>query len=261
MPLVTRSEVENLARSTAIARTRAKDFASCEPTDENERLGRRDIEVLTVHLLFGKFDELVDPFDDRMVGSDDPEPLFLPIGAPLQVTGRSHQSAKNFREVRRMEDDQPHPIEHSPLDTLDNAVRDLVVVHMAPPDEDIRAGKDFFTKAMFWFVKRGGPHYKAGVHLEHLGQLRMDSFRIDTRDSLLLSLLTVLISNEDIDRRPHIDPFPTRAEIRLSDAHAVSTLKQRESQEEPLFFTRGGRRAGHDRLNRGVDDSWQGEEL
>ncbi len=134
MPLMTRPEVEDLAGSTAIARARAKDLASGKPTDKDERVGRGDVEVLTVHFLFRKFDELANPLNDRMVGSHHPESLFLPVGPPLQVTGRSHQPPENLRKVCRMEDDQPHSIEDSPLHALDNFVRDLLMVHMSPPD-------------------------------------------------------------------------------------------------------------------------------
>ncbi len=200
MPLVTRPEVEDLASSTAIARARTKNFTSSKPTDEDERIRWGDVEVLTVHFLFRKFDELANPLDDRMVGSHHPETLLFPIGAPLQVTGRSHQAPEYLREVCRMEDDQPHPIEHSPLHALDYFVRDVLVVHMAPPDQDISVGKDVLTKTMFWLVKRGGPHHNVSFTLEHLGQLPMDPFRIDACDSLFLSLLTILIPDENVDR-------------------------------------------------------------
>ncbi len=52
---------------------------------------------------------------------------------------------------------------------------------------------------MLGLVQRGGADRKAGVRLEHLGQLAVNPLGIDLPEALLPPLLSILIPDHDID--------------------------------------------------------------
>jgi hypothetical protein len=64
--------------------------------------------------------------------------------APLEVAGRSHECLENLREMPGVEHDQAHPAEHPLAHPLDRLVGDLVVGHVPPPQQNVRATEHLF---------------------------------------------------------------------------------------------------------------------
>src|SRR6266540_941368 len=62
--LVAGAEVEDLAAPTRVAAAAAKHLAALEPAHEHQRLGRRDVEALAVHLLGAHLDALAQALGD-----------------------------------------------------------------------------------------------------------------------------------------------------------------------------------------------------
>ncbi len=100
----------------------AEDFPALEPAEEDELVGRRDVEMLAVHLLVLELDLLRQPGRDRVPGCHDPEPLALVGVAPLEVAAGAHQAHEDLGEMRRMEHDQAHAVKDARLDAVDHGV-------------------------------------------------------------------------------------------------------------------------------------------
>src|SRR5437773_11111870 len=125
--LVTGPEVEDPAPAAVVAAAAPEHLAALEPAHEDELIGGGDVEELAVHFLLPDYERFAEPRRDRMRGIDHPESLPLPGFAPLEVAARSHEPAEDLRVVARVEDDQAHPVEHAPLDPIDDRIVDLVV--------------------------------------------------------------------------------------------------------------------------------------
>src|SRR6476659_7066494 len=70
--LVARPEVEDATPAALVATAAAEHLAALEPAHEDEAVGRRDVEVLAVHLLAIDVEPLAQAFRDRMARIHDP---------------------------------------------------------------------------------------------------------------------------------------------------------------------------------------------
>src|SRR3954451_6821331 len=140
--LVPGPEVEDAPAAPFVAAAAPEDLAALEPADQDEAIGRGDVEVLAVHLLVVDHEGLAKPGSDRMRRVDDPDPLAFAHLAPFEVAGRAHQSPEDPRHVTRMEHDQAHAVEHASVDAIDDVVADFVVGDVAPPRQDVRRRED-----------------------------------------------------------------------------------------------------------------------
>src|SRR5262249_39607181 len=139
---VARTEVEDLAATALVSAAAPEDLASLVPADEDEGIRRRNVKRLAVHLAVRDDEGLANAGGDRMAGCYDPDALFLADLAPGQIARRSHQPAKYFGMMARMEDDEPHAVEHSLLYPVDDPIFDLAVRHVSPPGQNVGVGKD-----------------------------------------------------------------------------------------------------------------------
>src|SRR5215212_4023005 len=108
--LVTRAEVEDPTPPPPVTEPAPEDLAPTEMAHEDELVGLRHVEGLSVHL-FAELYILSETFGYGMARCHHPEALRI-VEAPLQVAGRSHKPLEDPREVPRMEHDQAHPTQH-----------------------------------------------------------------------------------------------------------------------------------------------------
>src|SRR5690349_16697826 len=71
--LVPWAEVEDLAAAAVVAAAAAKDLAALEPADEHQRIGRRDVKVLAIHLFLRKLEVRPQPISDRVARLQHPD--------------------------------------------------------------------------------------------------------------------------------------------------------------------------------------------
>ena len=172
------AEVEDLAVAAGVTAAAAEDFAALEPGDENEFVGRGDVEEFAVHLLVLDFEMFAQAIGNGMAGRNDPHPLFLAHLAPFQVAARPHQPLEELGEMAGVKDDEAHAIEDALLDALDNGILHLVVGHVAPPEEDIRLGEGSVAQTVLRFVEGGGADGETG-RAQSLGQGDVDAVRVN----------------------------------------------------------------------------------
>ena len=145
-------------------------------------------------------ERLAEALGDRVGAVDDPDPLALAGLAPLQVAGRAHQPLEDLRVVARVEDDQAHPVEHAPLDALDDRVGDLVVRDVAPPGQDVGRREDRVGQAVLGLVERGRPDVEPGL-AQAVGDRAVDAVRVDRARRRVGALLAVLVPDRDPGHR------------------------------------------------------------
>ena len=85
---------------------------------------------------------------------------------------------KILRVVAGVEDDQAHPVEHAPLDPVDDRIGDLAVGAVAPPGQHVGRREDRVGQAVIGLVERRGPDVEAGL-AEARRDRRVDPVRVD----------------------------------------------------------------------------------
>jgi hypothetical protein len=78
-----------------------------------------------------------DPPRNRVPGVADPEPLALVGLPPGERAGGPHELPEYLRIVARVQDDEPHPLEHARLHPAHHLVAHLVVGLVAPPGQHV----------------------------------------------------------------------------------------------------------------------------
>jgi hypothetical protein len=204
--LVAGSEVENLSRSPGVAAARSKDLAVGEPRQEYELLRRRNVEKLAVHLLPLELDVAIESCRDRMRWRDDPDALDLVRDTPDEIAGRSHQPFENLRMVSRVENDQPHSMKHSGLDTIDRLLSYLLMRLVPPPDEDIRFHQNALGEAIFRLIERCGADIQVIGGPQALGDRAMNPFWINRSIPLVLTLMAILVPDGDANLTHSVAP-------------------------------------------------------
>src|SRR5918995_2786707 len=91
-----------------------------------------------------------------------------------------------------MEHDQAHAAEHPLVYLLDYFVRDLVVGHVAPPEEHVRSIKYLIGKPVFGLVEGRRTDLEAALG-QHGGEDGVHAFGVDLRDLLVALLVPVLV--------------------------------------------------------------------
>ncbi len=156
------AEVEDLARSPMEAAAAAEDFAAGKPAHEDQRVGRRDVEALAVHLHVRNLDVFAQALRDGVSRLHDPEPLFLAGFAPLQIARGSHQALENLGEMAGVEDDEAHAVQHALIHAVDNLILHVAVRHVAPPDQHVGVVQHLLRQAVLrldpaWPCRQSGP--------------------------------------------------------------------------------------------------------
>ena len=106
--LVAGAEVEDPPGAAPKAAAAAEHLAAGERADEDELVGRRDVEVLAVHLVRVDDDRVRDAGGDRVRGVDGPHQLALAVVAPAQAARGAEQALEDLRVVRRVQGEQAH---------------------------------------------------------------------------------------------------------------------------------------------------------
>src|SRR5947199_72391 len=127
--LVAGAEVREAAGAAVKATPTAKNFAAFIRADEDELVGRRDVEVFDVQLVMRDDDRLRDAGRDRVGRIDGPDDLALAalVGAPAPRAGRTHEALEDLRVMPRMQNDDAHAVQHASVHALHDFVRNLVV--------------------------------------------------------------------------------------------------------------------------------------
>src|SRR5215208_7507261 len=91
-----------------------------------------------------------------------------------------------------MEHDQAHAAEHALVYLLDNFVRDVVVGHVAPPEEHVRSIQYLIRKPVLGLVEGCRTDLEAALG-QHDGEDCVHAFWVDLRDLLVALLVPVLV--------------------------------------------------------------------
>ncbi len=92
------------------------------------------------------------------MGRRDSPDDFAIVVPPLQIAASSHQPPKWLRMMSRMQHDQAHPIEYTPLHASRDLIVDSVVCFVPPPGQHIRGVEHLVAEPVFGLVERGYPH-------------------------------------------------------------------------------------------------------
>ena len=189
--LVAGAEVEDPAGAAAEAAAAAEDLAAGERADEDELVGRRDVEVLAVHLLGVELDRLRDAGGDRVRRVDAPHELALALVAPAQAARGAEQPLEDLRVVAGVEHEQAHAAEHGGVHAVDDRVVDLVVGDVAPPGQHVGGVEHVLREPVLGLLLGGGAYLELSG--EALGDRAVDAARVDRAHLLLLALMDVLV--------------------------------------------------------------------
>ena len=138
---VTRREKKDPPSSTVEAATTAKDLASRKRADEDEFIGCRDVKKLAVHLVRLDDEWARNPLGDRVTREKGPNNLSIVAVSPSHSAAGPHEAAEDLREVRRVENEQAHALEHAPIYPVYYFIGDLFMGSMSPPQEDVGSGQ------------------------------------------------------------------------------------------------------------------------
>jgi hypothetical protein len=91
-----RTEVEDFSQTTLITTAAPEHFPALEPTEENQRIWRRDIEPFAIHFFAWNFKVRSQPGSDRVTRFDHPDAFALIRFPPDEIAGGAHQPLKDL---------------------------------------------------------------------------------------------------------------------------------------------------------------------
>src|SRR5215207_2691980 len=156
---MTRTEVEDLAQPALVTTAAPEHFTALKPTDEDQRIRRRDVKPLAVHLFAWDLKVGPQPGGDRVTRFHHPDPLPFIVLTPDEIAGGAHQPLEDLREMGGVQDDQSHPLQHPLLDAGDNFITYLGMRHVPPPGEYIGLCQHGLAETMFRLIQRCYTHH------------------------------------------------------------------------------------------------------
>ena len=203
--LIAGREVEDPPVPSGERHPRAEHLAAAEARHEDEVIGGGHVEELPVHLLRRKNDRLRDAFGDRVRRRDGPHQLAVGALPPAQGARGAHQPDEDLGEVSRMQGQKPHPREHVAVHARHDRVGDVVVAHVAPPDQHVGACQALLGQSVLVVVEGGG--VDDGIVSEQASHARGDRavhrVGIDPPGDRVVLLMVVLAPDQDADRCCH----------------------------------------------------------
>ena len=91
-----------------------------------------------------------------------------------------------------MQDDEAHAVQNALVHAVHDFIRNLVVRHMAPPDQHVRAVQHLLRQPMLRLPQRGGSDVHTGV-LQKVRNTPVDALRVHLRDLRKLHLMQIFI--------------------------------------------------------------------
>ena len=205
------AEVEDPPGAALPGHAGAEHLAALEPGDQHglHRLGHE--EGLAVHLLLGELDPVGQAREDRVAAVDRPEPLALAGLAPAQGAGSPHQADEGLGEMPGVEDDQAHALVDPGDHPLDDAVVDLAVGLVAPPDQHVGGVEPVLGQAVLGLVEGRGRDLDA-VAGQGGRDGGVDAVGVDGPDHGVLALVDELVPDDGADHGglPAGDPLGVR---------------------------------------------------
>lgn len=201
------AKVEDFAAPAIETAPAPKDFAALKPTDENEFVRLGDVKVFAVHFFMGDFDVVAQALGDGMAGVDDPDALFFADFAPFEVAGGAHEFDEDFGEMGGVQGNQSQPFfDDAFVNAVDDFVRNLAVRHVAPPNQDIGGGKDFFGQAVFGLVEGGGFNVKT-LLAQGFGNGFVHPFRVNCTDVGVVPFVVKFVPDGHAGKNGHVEPL------------------------------------------------------
>ena len=152
--LMTGLEVEHTSRAAEEGASGAENISVLIPSLEDMCVGLRNLEGLSVKLLFGKLEMCRDTCRNRMRRHDVPVDLLL-IVTPEKVARGADDCAEGLGMMRAVECDKAHAADINSLaDALNEIVLDFAVVHVTPPKKDIGIIEHLIRQSLIGIVKR-----------------------------------------------------------------------------------------------------------
>ena len=195
--LVAGLEVEDLAATAVEAAAAAEDFAALKPADEHEVVRCGDVEVFAVGLLVRDDDLFLETVDDGMGGIHDPHDHHLVVFSPLEVEGGGAADlVEDLGSVAGVQHDEAHAVLYTLVYALHDLVGDLMVCHVAPPDEHVGVLEHFLGEAVFRLTQGSGLYVHAGFFQE-IGDAAMDARGVNRRDFGHFQFVQIFIPNRN----------------------------------------------------------------
>lgn len=105
--------------------------------------------------------------------------------------------------VAGMQHQQAHALQHTLLHTIDQPVADLLMRHMAPPEQHVGIVEHAVRQALVGIVKRATADFE--IRMGNAGGNRaVDAIRIDILDLLVKLLVASFVPDRNLDR--HVIP-------------------------------------------------------
>lgn len=140
-------EIEDLPVAAAIEAAGAEHLAARVVADQKQAVRRGDHERFAVGLLVFQAEATVNAAGNGVGRLDYPQKLGVAALAPAEVAGCSQQIAERLGMVRGVQGDHAHARENRVANEIGDRVRNMVVRHVAPPDQNVGLVENFFGNA------------------------------------------------------------------------------------------------------------------
>ena len=189
-------EVEDLAVFPAVGTAGTEHFAALEGADEDDFVRLGNGEGFAVGFFVIQVDEAADALGDGMAGLDVPDQLVITVFPPGQVAAGAHQAAEGLGMVAGVEENGTHAVQNGPLYPLCHFVGDQIMLHMAPPDQNIGVIQQFFGQVVH-IIQSNGADFKIAVQLMLQGHV--DALGIQGLHFLVMLLMEKFIVDGNLN--------------------------------------------------------------
>ena len=140
-------EIEDLSISSGPGTAGAEYFTATEPAGKDYIVRFRNIKIFSIHFFGTDFEVCRDSLCNRMSRCCCIH-TFIIIVAPLQRTAGAKQQAQRFAQVCRVQSDKSHAAKHTLVYFFGKFIRNSIVCHMSPPDQNIGGIQQFVRQAV-----------------------------------------------------------------------------------------------------------------
>ena len=152
-------EVEDLTAATLIAAAGTEHFTGVIPSQEHQLVGFRNREGFTVALFHGNLKMSRQALGNGVSRIDHENP-FSGIIVPGQVTGGTHQLPEDLGVMRGVQSHQAHTLHDMVIYPVNHLVRNPVVAHMTPPEQNVGVIQNLISQAAVGIIQGSGTNHE-----------------------------------------------------------------------------------------------------
>ena len=197
--LVAGLEVEDSTCASVEDAACTEDEAVLKPCAEDQLLRLGNVEGLGVELLALDEEVVGNACGDGVAGAHVPDD-FLLVTTPLQVAVRADDRLEGLGVVARVQGDEAHLAEVYALsDLFYESVVDLLVRHMAPPDQDVGIFKNLVGKTLIGIVECGEANFEGFVFTEEFTDDGVKAVGVNCLDGFLRLFVTEFVPDGNLE--------------------------------------------------------------